>query len=256
MALPFLPPASLDSSFTMSCPTKANIDALVKVYYDSFESEPSNTWWWPQDPDAMLEWIRDRIRRKMSDHNVRHFQVLDQQGEVVSFARWDIPKGYEAKFGEWVGSDDDEGALDVSRIVEGGEDDIAKPAVTTAPVEEIAPAAAKTMPAPRGADPELCQYFFTELARLSKKWNATEMLGTLFSHSLLFPSPSSPIPVSRPRLLTRGTRQVCPCSAHPQSTIAAAPPRRCWFQCWPLRTPQVYNPTSRPRPPGGPSMRS
>ncbi|KAI1194667.1 hypothetical protein F5X97DRAFT_310315 [Nemania serpens] len=185
MALPFLPPASLDSSFTMSCPTKANIDALVKVYYDSFESEPSNTWWWPQDPDAMLEWIRDRIRRKMSDHNVRHFQVLDQQGEVVSFARWDIPKGYEAKFGEWVGSDDDEGALDVSRIVEGGEDDIAKPAVTTAPVEEIAPAAAKTMPAPRGADPELCQYFFTELARLSKKWNATEMLGL----SLLCTSP-------------------------------------------------------------------
>lgn len=198
MGLPFLPPASLDSSFTMSCPTKADIDALVKVYYDSFETEPSNTWWWPSDPDAMLEWIRDRIRRKMSDRNVRHFQVLDDQGEVVSFARWDIPKGFEAKFGEWVGSDDDDDALDVSRVVAGDENDPAKPAVTTAPVEEIAPAAVQAMPAPRGADPELCQFFFTELAKLSKKWEAAGMLGTLFS---LSPSFSSSF--SRSRLLTR-----------------------------------------------------
>ncbi|KAI1112295.1 hypothetical protein F5Y14DRAFT_273366 [Nemania sp. NC0429] len=183
MALPFLPPASLDPSFTMSCPTEADIDALTRVYYDSFSTEPGNTWWWPDDRDAMFEWMQDRTRRKISDRNVRHFQVLDGQGEVVSFARWDIPKGYEAKFGEWVGGDDG----DVSRVVvgDGNEDGAGKPAATTAPVEEITPAAAKTVSAPRGADPELCQFFFTELARLSKKWNATEMLGL----SLLCTSP-------------------------------------------------------------------
>lgn len=230
MALPFLPPASLDSSFTMSRPTMADLDALVKVYYDSFETEPSNTWWWPPEPEAMLEWIRDRVRRKMSDRSVRHFQVLDDQGEVVSFARWDIPKGHEAKFGEWVGSDDEEdddndGALDVSRTAEEGQDDIAEPAATTAPVEELAPAAAKTMPAPRGANPRLCQHFFTELAKLSKKWNAAEMLGTLSPP--LSPSFSSICSFSCPRLLTRWPRQVSLCSALPPSTIAVALPRRC-----------------------------
>lgn len=88
MALPFLPPASLDSSFAMSCPTEADIDTLAEVYYASFAEDPNNTWWWPRDRDAMFEWLHGRIRGKMADRNVRHFQVVDRRaGEVVAFAR-------------------------------------------------------------------------------------------------------------------------------------------------------------------------
>ncbi|KAI1751386.1 hypothetical protein F4782DRAFT_195184 [Xylaria castorea] len=172
MALPFALPASLDASFTMSCPTEADINTLANVYFDSFATDLSNTYWWSEDREAMFEWLHERIRRKMSDRSVRHFQILDDQEEVVAFARWDIPKGYEAQFGEWVGVDD---VLDVSRAV--SEDGTNEPATTTAPVEEAAPAAAKTISIPRGSDPELCQTFFAKLAALSKKWDAEKMLG-------------------------------------------------------------------------------
>ncbi|KAI1120808.1 hypothetical protein F5Y10DRAFT_282996 [Nemania abortiva] len=172
MALPFPPPVCLDSSFIMSRPTEANIDALVKVYYDAFVEDPDNTWWWPRDRSAMFEWLRGRIQGKMADRNVRHFQVVDREGgEVVAFARWDIPRGYEAMFGEWIGSGND--ALDVSHavIAEGQHD--------------TATSVAKTVATPRGADPELCRFFFAGLASLSKKWNADKMLGL----SLLCTSP-------------------------------------------------------------------
>ncbi|KAI1734183.1 hypothetical protein F4680DRAFT_439143 [Xylaria scruposa] len=181
MALPFAPPASMDASFTMSRPTKADIHTLAKIYFDSFATDPANTYWWSQDHDAMFEWLHERIRRKMSDRSVRHFQILDDQKEVVAFVRWDIPEGYEAQFGEWVGFDD---VLDVSRAV--GQDGADEPAMmTTVPVEEATPAAAKTISIPRGADPELCQTFFAKLADLSKKWDAEKMLGL----SLLCTSP-------------------------------------------------------------------
>ncbi|KAI8950084.1 hypothetical protein F4801DRAFT_370092 [Xylaria longipes] len=171
MALPSPPAASLDASFTMSRPTEADISALASVYYDSFATNPCNTYWWPEDRDALFEWLHERFQQKMSDRNVRHFQILNDQKEVVAFARWDIPKGYEAQFGEWVGIDN---ALDVSRAV--GKDGTEEPA-TTAAVEEVAPAAAKTTSIPRGADPELCQAFFAKLATLSEKWEAEKMLG-------------------------------------------------------------------------------
>ncbi|KAI3322321.1 hypothetical protein HD806DRAFT_122043 [Xylariaceae sp. AK1471] len=192
MALPFPPPASLDSSFTMSRPTEADIDAMTQVYFDAFKSDLGNTYWWSPDRDAMYEWLWKRIEGKMRNRNVRHFQILDNTSssttgrkEAVAFARWDIPKGYEAAFGEWIGKDD---ALDVSRVVMEEEktaaDGIEKP-VTAADVEEAAPGDAKTIAPPRGADPELCRYLFGTLAILSKKWNAEEMLGL----SLLCTSP-------------------------------------------------------------------
>ncbi|KAI0554661.1 hypothetical protein F4679DRAFT_526990 [Xylaria curta] len=158
MALPFAPPAFMDASFTMSRPTKADIHTLAKIYFDSFATDPANTYWWSQDHDAMFEWLHERIRRKMSDRSVRHFQILDDQKEVVAFVRWDIPEGYEAQFGEWVGFDD---VLDVSQAV--GQDGADEPAaVTTAPVEEATLADAKTISIPRGADPELCGTFFAK----------------------------------------------------------------------------------------------
>ncbi|KAI0857103.1 hypothetical protein F4860DRAFT_372734 [Xylaria cubensis] len=180
MALPFAPPAFMDASFTMSRPTKADIHTLAKIYFDSFATDPANTYWWSQDHDAMFEWLHERIRRKMSDRSVRHFQILDDQKEVVAFVRWDIPEGYEAQFGEWVD------VLDVSRAVvaeDGADEEPA--ATTTAPVEEATPAAVKDISIPRGADQELCETFFAKLADLSKKWDAEKMLGL----SLLCTSP-------------------------------------------------------------------
>ncbi|KAI1271244.1 hypothetical protein F5Y07DRAFT_25863 [Xylaria sp. FL0933] len=188
MALPFIAPASLDSSFTMSRPTSRDVDALAEVYYESFLTDPGNTYWWSPDSDAMMDWLSHRIRTKMADRSVRHFQVVDQKHKaVVAFARWDIPKGYETQFGEWASDDD---ALDVSRVV--ADNGTEQPATTTtaavmaAPVEEAELAAAKTVAGPRGADPELCQNLFAILASLSKKWGAEQMLGL----SLLCTSPA------------------------------------------------------------------
>ncbi len=132
-------------------------------------TDPGNTYWWSPDRDAMSEWLRTRIRKKMADRNVRHFQIVNQkEREVVAFARWDVPEGYEAQFGEWVGSDD---------ATENG-------------AEEAEPATAKTMAGPRGSNPELCQKFFALLSGLSKKWNAERMLGALPPPCpVLFPSP-------------------------------------------------------------------
>ncbi|KAI0402256.1 hypothetical protein F4802DRAFT_382765 [Xylaria palmicola] len=173
MALPFVPPASLDSSFTISVPTEADLDAMAQVYYDSFAMDPGNTYWWSPDRDAMFEWLRWRIRRKMSDRRVRHFQVRDGAGELVAWARWDIPEGFEARFGDWAGIDG-QAAAAVPRDAAAEDDD---DTATTAPLEEQVPADAKAMETPRGADPELCRHFFAMLATLSKKWEAEGMLG-------------------------------------------------------------------------------
>jgi hypothetical protein len=194
MALPFPPPAALDSSFTMSRPEEADIDAMSQVYYDSFATDPGNTYWWSPDRDAMFEWLRVRMQRKMADRRTCHFQVLDtsspDQREVVAFARWDIPKGYEARLGHWV---DKHGPVDVSRVVnddderdeDGYRDRTGKP-TTAAPIEEAVPAAAKTIDHPRGADPYLCQDFFAALSALAKKWNTDDMLGACAGNFFFF----------------------------------------------------------------------
>ncbi|GAP85894.1 putative gnat family protein [Rosellinia necatrix] len=186
MALPFSPPASLDPAFTISRPTAADIDALARVYFDSFATDPGNTWWWSPDRGAMFEWLHARVLKKMSDRGVRHFQIVDGGGdgggssggrghELVAFARWDIPKGYEDRFGAWL---DPVGG-------NGGGGGGAAAVVETADGAEEPKATVATAPVPRGADMELCQYFFTKLAGFSKRWNADEMLGL----SLLCTSP-------------------------------------------------------------------
>ncbi|KAI8624820.1 hypothetical protein F5Y19DRAFT_283182 [Xylariaceae sp. FL1651] len=188
MALPFPTPASLSSSFTISRPTKDDIHDMSQVYYESFQTDPGNTYWWSPDQDAMFDWLRMRVQRKMADRSVRHFQVVDSsspgQREIVAWARWDIPNGYEDRFGEWVG---EEHAVDVSRIMKDekeSEKGAGQP-VTAAPIEEATPSTAKTIDYPRGADPALCRDFFALLSTLSEKWNAKEMLGL----SLLCTSP-------------------------------------------------------------------
>ncbi|GAW17148.1 hypothetical protein ANO14919_065980 [Xylariales sp. No.14919] len=184
MALPFAPLASMDPSFAILRPTEADIETLAEVYFDAFATDPGNTFWWSSDREAMRDWLRARIRKKMADRNVRHYHIVDNHNnDIVAFARWDIPKGYEAQFGRWIGGD---GALDVSHVMRRDRTEAPDMATgTTAPVEEAEPAATKTMEGPRGADPELCRQFFIILSGLSKKWDAEGMLGL----SLLATSP-------------------------------------------------------------------
>ncbi|KAI1177241.1 acyl-CoA N-acyltransferase [Nemania sp. FL0916] len=176
MAVPFDRPASLDRCFTISRPTEADVDALAAVYYDAFVMDSGNTWWWPPEYDAMLDWLRAHIRAKMSDRHTRHFQIRDEShhgaGAVVAFVRWDIPEGYEAQFGEWAGSEAK--APNRSRNSDGakkGEEEDEKEKEK----DDNGPPA--MLPSPRGVDPELCRAFFAVLAQLSKKWDAEKMLG-------------------------------------------------------------------------------
>lgn len=150
----------MDPAFTISCATEADIDAMAQVYYDAFALDSGNTWWWPPERDAMFEWMHGRIQRKLANRNVRHFRVLDDQKELVAWARWDIPEGYEAQFGEWAGYN---GA--------------------------VPDADGSHQAVPRGSDPEVCEYFFAKLVSLSNKWNADEMLGMvhLTLYTLMIP---------------------------------------------------------------------
>ncbi|KAI1085210.1 acyl-CoA N-acyltransferase [Whalleya microplaca] len=182
---------ALSSSFTLSPCTPADIDAVAAVYHASFASDRANTFWWPRDPGAMLAWTIQRVRRKMRDPTVRHFKVVDG-GELVAFARWDVPVGHEDMFGAWdgegVGGGYDEegkkeeergdGNRDRDRGIEVGEVGDADPLVDDA-------AASAPVPYPEGARPDLCRLFFDALAGASKQWHEETMLGL----SLLCTSP-------------------------------------------------------------------
>lgn len=74
------------------------------VYYDAFGTDPKNGYWWSPSKDNMMAWMQKRIRKKMDDRAVRHFKITDvTSGDLVGFARWDIPEGV-AHFGDWVGA--------------------------------------------------------------------------------------------------------------------------------------------------------
>lgn len=185
MTLPFtIPPGLLAPDFTMSPITDPDeAQRIAEVYYAAFQTDPSNTYWWSADTPAMMEWMVRRIRRQMADPSVRHFKVVDASGDLVAFARWDVPKGSVA-FGEWMGggAGGTGGGMgkDVTGLVE-GEAEVAsdqKPLTGGAEVPQpSSTAATATLDAPRGADPELCRGFFDGLSRMSDKWMRDDMLG-------------------------------------------------------------------------------
>ncbi|RYP33590.1 hypothetical protein DL767_004705 [Monosporascus sp. MG133] len=145
MALPFPPPASLSPSFIMARPTEADIEAMADVYFEAFELDRGNTYWWSPDRAAQLAWSRRRVERKMRDPSVRHFKITDvASGDLVAWARWNVPEGKEAVFGA---------VADATATA---------PAVTDYP---------------EGADPELCRGFFDAVDGMQKKWDAKSMLG-------------------------------------------------------------------------------
>ncbi|KAI0842437.1 hypothetical protein F5Y06DRAFT_127584 [Hypoxylon sp. FL0890] len=187
MALPFPIPSSLAPAFSMSRCTTADVDEIAEIYYQAFETDPRNGFWWSPDRVAMFAWMKRRILRKMADSSTRHFKVTNSQsGELVAFARWDIPEGYGAAFGEPTG--DDATPVDVSQTVTAGEDaggvlqGDEKVPVTTVLADDITP---PKMDIPDGAPPDLCQIFFDALSNMSEKQNAKSMLGL----SLLCTSP-------------------------------------------------------------------
>ncbi|KAI0164524.1 acyl-CoA N-acyltransferase [Hypoxylon sp. FL1284] len=184
MALPFPVPDTLAPAFTLSRCTEADIESMCAAYYDSFVEDPRNTFWWPGRP-AMFAWMRGRMVRKLGDRDTRHFKVADAaSGDLVSFARWDIPEGHGRTFGELV---EEKQPLDVTQAVtavagEAGGDDGDVP-VTSAPVDAAKPSAAADLP--EGADPVLCNHFFDMLHAMAEKQDAKAMLGL----SLLCTSP-------------------------------------------------------------------
>jgi len=182
MTLPFtIPPGLLAPEFTM-CPITDLDDAqrIAEIYYAAFQTDPGNTYWWSADTPAMMEWMVRRIRRKIADPSVRHFKVVDASGDLVAFARWDVPKGSVA-FGKWAGGGGEvNGGMgaDVTGLVEGEGEAAAEQPLTggTEAPQSSSAAAAATLDIPRGADPELCRGFFDGLSRMSDKWMRDDML--------------------------------------------------------------------------------
>ncbi|KAI1453702.1 acyl-CoA N-acyltransferase [Annulohypoxylon moriforme] len=177
MALPFPTPPSLSPAFSMSQCTAADVDDLAEVYYVSFQMDPRNTFWWPDDKEAMLVWMKRRIRKKMADRSTRHFKVTDvKNGDIVAFSRWDIPEGHGIALGEYV--EEDAATVDVSRIVTEGTGDATRREdllpMSSAPVDATT---THTVDIPQGARPELCLKFFNELRDMSEKQKAKAMLG-------------------------------------------------------------------------------
>ncbi|KAK6951025.1 hypothetical protein Daesc_007554 [Daldinia eschscholtzii] len=181
MALPFEIPSSLAEGFSISYCTPADVDTIADIYYDAFATDKRNAFWWPPSKQDMFDWMKSRILRKMDDRRVRHFKITDERsGDVVAFARWDIPEGYEKAFGEWVGGKGS--TVDASQIVKAEENAGENPPANSAPVEAVNPPAADY---PKGSRPELCKVFFDALKVASEKHNADAMLGL----SLLCTSP-------------------------------------------------------------------
>ncbi|KAI1099185.1 hypothetical protein F4804DRAFT_92442 [Jackrogersella minutella] len=161
MALPF-PVPHLPPWLSISCCTVADVDEIAEVYYEGFQTDLRNTFWWSEDKDAMFAWMKRRIRRKMADPSVRHFKVTNVDGgDIVAWARWDIPGGLAAALG---------GAMQGENLPVG-----------SAPVETSTPA----IDYPEGVRPELCQVFFSALREMAEKHNTKTMLGL----SLLCTSP-------------------------------------------------------------------
>lgn len=184
MALPFpVPPGLLHPDFTLTHATEPDAEDVAEIYYAAFQTDPGNTYWWSDDREGMMEWMVTRISRKMADPSMRHFKVVDARtGEMVAFARWDIPRG-SAAFGEWLGGEGVNGGgvevADVSSLVKKGEGEangeVAAPLTGGADAPQPSSSAASDLP--RGADPELCRGFFDGLVRMSSKWMAEDMLG-------------------------------------------------------------------------------
>ncbi|KAK8070612.1 Acyl-CoA N-acyltransferase [Apiospora hydei] len=169
--------------------TEADTDAAAAVYYESFKQDPANGYWWPKALPPLLAWCSDRMKAKLSDPLVRIFKITagTADGEMVAYARWDLPAG-STRFGTWIGGEKDK--VDVTALVEesGGSSNGAAAAAAekksplTASADAAAPAPGDY---PEGGNHEIADRFFSALNASQKKWKTDDMLGL----SLLCVSP-------------------------------------------------------------------
>ncbi|RYP67046.1 hypothetical protein DL771_007465 [Monosporascus sp. 5C6A] len=194
MALPFPPPASLSPSFIIAPPTEADVEAMADIYFEAFGTDRESVYWWSPNRAAQVAWIRRRVERKMRDPSVRHFKIADvASGDLVAWARWNVPEGKEAAFGPAAVADAH--GRDVSRLLVpkeeeeavAGENKTAAAAETgpTTAADEATATAPDVADYPEGADPELFKGFLNALDGMAKKWDAKSML----SLSVLCTSP-------------------------------------------------------------------
>ncbi|KAK6216345.1 hypothetical protein LQW54_003548 [Pestalotiopsis sp. IQ-011] len=176
MALPFAPPASLSPSFVIARCDAGDVDDMCDIYYEAFKEDPGNSHWWSPDRRHMQAWMQRRMVRKLGDAGMRHFKIADaESGAMVAFARWDIPER-SGHFGEWLGQP----PVDVTRIVEEEPEkpkDAEQEVAASAPVAEPKQQKYADNDVPDGADPFLCQNFFSALTKASEKWYTKDMLG-------------------------------------------------------------------------------
>lgn len=194
MALPFPPPTAFLSSpsFVVSRPSEADVDAMAEVYYESFMTDPGNTYWWSRDRAAQVAWLRRRIRNKLRDPGTRHFKIVDASSndEIVAWARWTVPSGPSAgAFGVGVTTGGGEGEhgsgheLEKNKVPEEADSTAATITIESGAAGAAAPL---TVGIPEGAEPAVVQHFFQAIVDASKKWNSSNsMLGL----SLLCTSP-------------------------------------------------------------------
>ena len=179
-------------SFTLARPTPADAESMANIYYDSFRTDPGNTYWWSRDRASQTTWLHQRVQKKLRDPSARHFKIVDVDGgdEMVAWARWAVPQGASAKAIRAMDAIIRE-ERDVTRLVASG-DGSAK-ADDAAVVGEVGPTTAadaeptttaggragapEVIDHPEGADPASCQEFFDAIVRMSKKWDSSSMLG-------------------------------------------------------------------------------
>jgi hypothetical protein len=179
MALPFAPPTSLSPGFVISHCVLEDVDNIERIYYDAFKEDPGNSHWWSPSRESMVKWMRQRVLKKMADNQVRHFKITDvQSGDLVAFARWDIPES-STDFGEWF--DISGKLLGVSNLAADEPDlNLSGTAESNQEISHSAPAVEplpKHVDIPEGANPILVQRFFGALAKASEKWYTKNMLG-------------------------------------------------------------------------------
>ncbi|KAK7750560.1 hypothetical protein SLS62_007536 [Diatrype stigma] len=192
MALPFPPPTALLSSpsFVVSQPSDADVDAMAEVYYESFMTDPQNTYWWSRDRAAQVAWLRRRLRSKLRDPATRHFKIVDASSddEIVAWARWTVPSGPSAgAFGVGFGAGAGAGESGHVHGHELGknkapEDTASSTSTTSATAINIegggaaGTAAPSTVDVPEGTDPAVVQHFFQAMVDMSQKWDSSSML--------------------------------------------------------------------------------
>lgn len=190
MALPFPPPTALLSSpsFVMARPTSADVESMSNIYYDSFQTDPGNTYWWSRDRASQVAWLNRRVEGRLRDPSMRHFKIIDVDAgnEIVAWARWAVPQGSSKAFGEGADAVGEERGPDSVAEEETGPTTAAADADADAepPTASAGAPAAAAVDYPEGADPATCQGFFDAMESISKKWDASNLLSKLISTSL------------------------------------------------------------------------